>query len=250
MCGVCAAQMDIASVPTDGSGRVLEIGNGWGSFLLYAAAKHPQVTFLGFSNSATQQAHIMLEAAARGLPNASSLKCDINDFCESGLPGPHAATKFDRIFSCECLEHSKDYGTAFEAMAKVLKGSTDAKVFVQILCHREYTYFMNGDDWMGRNFFTGGTIPSTKLFLFFSEHLAVDECWFLPGTLYARTLDAWLAQMHTAQATLTRVFAKHGYANPSYEFQKWRMFYLMSSVSFGFNGGNEWMVAYYTFKKR
>jgi len=28
------------------------------------------------------------------------------------------------------------------------------------------------------------------------------------------------------------------------------MFYLMSSMSFGFGGGNEWMVAYYTFKKR
>jgi hypothetical protein len=32
------------------------------------------------------------------------------------------------------------------------------RVFVQILCHREYTYFMNNDDWMGRNFFTGGTM--------------------------------------------------------------------------------------------
>jgi hypothetical protein len=28
------------------------------------------------------------------------------------------------------------------------------------------------------------------------------------------------------------------------------MFYIMSSVSFGYNGGNEWMVAYYTFTKR
>jgi cyclopropane-fatty-acyl-phospholipid synthase len=242
--------MDIASVPTDGSGRVLEIGNGWGSFLLYAAAKHPQITFLGFSNSATQQEHISRDAEARGLTNVKSLKCDINDFCDHGLPGAHADTKFDRIFSCECLEHSKDYGTAFEAMSKVLKDTADAKVFVQILCHREYTYFMNGDDWMGRNFFTGGTIPSTKLFLFFSDHLVVDDCWFLSGTEYARTLDAWLAQMHNARARLTAVFKAHKYASPRYEFQKWRMFYIMSSVSFGFNGGNEWMVAYYTFKKR
>jgi len=297
-------KMGIATVPTDGSGTVLEVGCGWGSFLLYSAAKHPAVKFVGFSNSATQRAHVAEEASRRRLHNVTVLRLDINDFCEAGslppiasnavaataaaaaaadalkplvavasleadatatatatavsLTGAEAAAarvvpdlselKFDRIFSCECLEHSRDYGKAFEAMSKVLKN--EGKVFVQILCHREYTYFMNSDDWMGRNFFTGGTIPSTKFFLLFTEHLVVDESWYLPGTLYARTLDAWLEAMHAAKAQLTRVFEKNGYKNPAYEFQKWRMFYLMSSVSFGFNGGNEWMVAYYTMSKR
>jgi hypothetical protein len=88
-----------------------------------------------------------------------------------------------------------------------------------------------------------GCSPSTKFFLLFTEHLVVDESWYFPGTLYARTLDAWLASMHSAKEKLTGVFAKHGYKSPAYEFQKWRMFYLMSSVSFGFNGGNEWMVS-------
>ena len=219
----------------------------------------------------------MSEAAKRGLGNVTSLRLDINDFCEHGLPSgagvevvataggggegvggfggraealplDYSALTFDRIFSCECLEHSKNYAKIFEALAKVLKDG--GKVFVQILCHREYTYFMNGDDWMGRNFFTGGTIPSTKLFMFFTEHLVVEDAWYLPGTLYARTLDAWLHAMEAAKGKITAVFARHGYKRPAYEYQKWRMFYLMSSVSFGFNGGNEWMVAYYTFTKR
>ncbi len=42
-----------------------------------------------------------------------------------------------------------------------------ASVFVHILCHREYTYFMNNDDWMGRNFFTGGTMSVATCCLFF-----------------------------------------------------------------------------------
>jgi hypothetical protein len=88
----------------------------------------------------------------------------------------------------------------------------------------------------------GDRSPSTKFFLMFTEHLVVDESWYLPGTLYSRTLDAWLAAMDAAKAKLVAVFANHGYDNPKYEFQKWRMFYIMSSVSFGFNGGNEWMV--------
>jgi cyclopropane-fatty-acyl-phospholipid synthase len=163
--------------------------------------------------------------------------------------GPQGgALLFDRIFSCECLEHSKDYGKAFRAMSEVLKA--DGKVFVQILCHREYTYFMNNDDWMGRNFFTGGTIPSTKLFMFFTEHLVVDESWYIRGTEYSRTLDAWLANLHSNRRALMHVFQKNGYVSPAREIQKWRMFYIMSSVSFGFNKGKEWMVAYYTFSKR
>lgn len=188
-------KMDIASVPRDGTGQILEVGCGWGSFLLYAAAKHPDINFTGFSNSATQIAYISGEAARRGLANVAALRLDINDFCRDGLPGAadsraevteaeakagpesseeessgggggsaarapvdFSALRFDRIFSCECLEHSKNYAKVFEALAAVLKDNPEACVFVQILCHREYTYFMNSDDWMGRNFFTGGTM--------------------------------------------------------------------------------------------
>ena len=168
------SKMGIDEVPADGSGRVLEIGCGWGSFLLYAATKHPRVAFVGFSNSATQIAHIGAEAKARGLANVTALRLDINDFCDaeirpaavfgtsscsnnphtkggkddgrggksadrrqpsppaveggrSGASNPnYSSLKFDRIFSCECLEHSKDYGKAFQAMSEVLKD--DGKV--------------------------------------------------------------------------------------------------------------------------
>ena len=109
---------------------------------------------------------------------------------------------------------------------------------------------MNNDDWMGRNFFTGGTIPSTKLFMFFTKHLVVDDTWYIRGSEYSKTLDAWLNNLHKNRLALENIFRKNGYASPSYELEKWRMFYIMSSVSFGFNKGKEWMVAYYTFSKR
>ena len=290
------SKMRIDEVPADGSGRVLEIGCGWGSFLLYAASKYPALNFVGFSNSSTQIAHILSEADNRGLKNVSALRLDINDFCDAQLRPEHifgptnlrvspmksradstdlglSPSKispaknirgrknglvanggtshnflFDRLFSCECLEHSKDYERAFKAMSEVLKD--DGKVFVQILCHREYTYFMNNDDWMGRNFFTGGTIPSTKLFMFFTKHLVVDDTWYIRGSEYSKTLDAWLNNLHKNRLALKNIFRENGYASPSYELEKWRMFYIMSSVSFGFNKGKEWMVAYFTFSKR
>ena len=126
----------------------------------------------------------------------------------------------------------------------------DGKVFLQILCHREYTYFMNQNDWMGRNFFTGGTIPSTKLFQFFNDHLIIKDTWYLRGTEYGKTLNAWLHELHRKKKTAISIFKESGYQDPNLEFEKWRMFYLMCSESFSYNNGRDWMVAYYLLRKR
>lgn len=238
--------------------QVLEIGNGWGSFLLYSAKKYPAIDFIGFSNSSTQRVYINDTATEMGLKNVSSITLDINDFCDdeqkrkavfTALDASNTQTGkfFDRIFSCECLEHSRNYAKAFRAMSEVLKD--EGKVFVQILCHREYTYFMNKDDWMGRNFFTGGTIPSTKFFSFFNDDLNIEDQWYLPGTEYAITLDAWLEKLKKEKHACLEIFRKNGYANPTLEYEKWRMFYMFCSESFGYNQGREWMVAYYLFGK-
>ena len=108
-------EKSIANMATEGSDpnqermKVLEIGNGWGSFLLYASAKFPSLDFVGFSNSATQIKFIRGEAKNRGLNNVRVLKLDINDFCtpEKRCQIPEFSTnaKFNRIISIECLEH-------------------------------------------------------------------------------------------------------------------------------------------------
>ena len=89
--------------------RILEIGCGWGSFLLYASAKFPSMDFVGFSNSSTQIAYIQREAHQRGLNNLKALKLDINDFCNASKRSRMSEftedKKFDRIISIECLEH-------------------------------------------------------------------------------------------------------------------------------------------------
>ena len=36
---------------------------------------------------------------------------------------------------------------------------------------------------MGRNFFTGGVIPSTKMFYLFTQHLVVERQWVLKVAL-------------------------------------------------------------------
>ena len=89
--------------------RVLEIGCGWGSFILYASAKYPSLDFVGFSNSATQIRFIQEEASRKGLDNLKVMKLDINDFCNEQkrhqIPEFQTNASYDRIISIECLEH-------------------------------------------------------------------------------------------------------------------------------------------------
>jgi cyclopropane fatty-acyl-phospholipid synthase-like methyltransferase len=65
----------------------------------------------------------------------------------------------------------------------------------------------NGDDdWMTRYFFTGGTMPSLDLFLYFQEHLKVQKVAYINGVHYSKCLEAWLALQDKQRAELMPIF--------------------------------------------
>lgn len=59
---------------------------------------------------------------------------------------------------------------------------------------------------MTRNFFTGGTMPSLDLFLYFQDHLRVDKVTYINGMHYSRCLEAWLALQDKHRRELMPVF--------------------------------------------
>jgi cyclopropane-fatty-acyl-phospholipid synthase len=157
--------------------RVLDIGCGWGSFSLYAAEKFPKIQFVCFSNSETQIAFIAARAKEKNLKNLKPVRVDINNLSLDALGETEV---FDRAVSIECLEHSKNYEEIFARLKGML--NPKGRCFFQLLCHREYSYSMRNDSWMGRNFFTGGCIPSTNLFYYFNKNLVVEDQIVIPGT--------------------------------------------------------------------
>ena len=228
--------------------RILDLGCGWGSFALWAAARYRKSTVVGLSNSTGQREYIEGEAATLGLTNLTIRTGNVVDFEFDAADLQHG---FDRIVSIEMFEHMKNYRLLFAKVARWLVD--DGRVFVHVFANRNVAYHFEdreADDWMTRYFFTGGTMPSFDLFKRFADDLRVEKRWWVSGRHYERTANDWLRRMDQAREPILRVFAKtYGAADAAVWFARWRMFYMAVAELFGFEEGAQWGVAHYRFAK-
>ena len=223
--------------------RILDLGCGWGSFSLWAAEQFPNAEILAVSNSKLQKAFIEERAAERGLSNVRVQTADINDFDPGG--------QFDRIVSIEMMEHVRNHRALFERIATWLEPG--GSVFAHIFCHRSHAYtyeYEDASDWMARNFFTGGMMPSESLFHHYQEHLVLKNQWRVDGTHYQKTSDAWLANLDDNRDAVLRVLSD-GYLDEGFRWlHRWRLFFIACSELFAYRDGTEWFVSHYRWEKR
>ncbi|MDP1662248.1 MAG: cyclopropane-fatty-acyl-phospholipid synthase family protein [Phycisphaerales bacterium] len=224
--------------------QILELGCGWGSLTLYMAQRFPNARITAVSNSRQQREFILAEAARRAVPTPTVITADANTF------SPPGGITFDRIVSVEMMEHMKNYQTLLTRIASWLRDD-EARFFVHIFTHTQIAYPFEGDDWIGRYFFTGGTMPSDDLLLHFADDLAIDDHWRVSGHHYAKTARAWLNNLDAARAPALGVLAQnYGPQNAGTWFNRWRTFFIACEELWALDAGSQWIVSHYLFKPR
>ena len=223
--------------------NILELGCGWGSLTFLMAKKFVNSNITAVSNSHDQRQYIENKCKLNNIENIKVITCDMNDF--------HIDDKFDRVVSIEMFEHMRNYKLLLNKIATFLNPS--GKLFVHIFTHNTmvYPYEDNGPgDWMAREFFSGGLMPSHNLLLNFQDDLKIEKQWKLSGSHYSKTSYAWLKKMDINKKIITPIFEEtYGMESSKMWFQRWRIFYLSCAVMFGMNNGSEWGVSHYRFKK-
>ena len=103
---------------------------------------------------------------------------------------------------------------------------------------------------MSKYFFSGGTMPSLDLLIYFQQHLTITNQWWVNGQNYSKTLEAWLRNHDRHRRVVMQTFvATYGQKDALKWFVYWRLFYLACSELFNYNGGEEWGVGHYLFTK-
>jgi cyclopropane-fatty-acyl-phospholipid synthase len=218
---------------------ILDLGCGWGSLSLWMAERYPGARVTAVSNSMNQRLYVQRVATERGLDNVNVITADMNAF------GPRK--RFDRICSVEMFEHMRNWPALFRRVSDWL--TPEGRFFMHVFCHRHacYPYETSGEEnWMARNFFTGGMMPCYDLPRRFPDHLTVEEDWVVSGKHYARTCRDWLRNFDVASEDIILVLeSTYGAEHAGMWLQRWRLFLMACEELFAYRGGTEWHVAHY-----
>jgi cyclopropane-fatty-acyl-phospholipid synthase len=199
--------------------HVLDIGCGWGSFLIYAAERYG-VSGTGITVSKEQAA--LARERAQGLP----IEIRVQDYRE-------VKGSYDHVISLGMVEHVgiKNYRTFMEVAYRVLKDDG----FFLLHTIGSSTSEVTGDPWFEKYIFPNSIVPSIAQLSRASEGLFVMEDWHNFGAYYDPTLMQWYANVERAWPELSGKYSERFH-------RMWRFYLLSSAGMFRSRKGQLWQI--------
>lgn len=200
-----------------GSGKILEVGCGWGGFAERAADRH------GFSVRGVTISNAQYDYAAARLGKKAQI--DLKDY--RLLDGV-----FDHIVSIEMFEAVGEqyWNTYFSKLKSLLNKDGKAMIQTITIADDKFEKYRSGGDVIRNYIFPGGMLPSPSRFRMAAEKAGLHQTdSFHFGLDYARTLEMWLEKFDKERATIKAQGFDDGFI------RMWR-FYLASCIA-GFRTG-------------
>lgn len=171
---------------------VLDIGCGWGSAANYILHKFPNVQVTGLNLSHEQCKYIQDKIK----DVKSHLSSDRFTLIEGDFNQVNFDKKFDKIISLGVFEHIGNLTESFKKISSFLKA--DGKVFIHIISiklpHNIWNPFLDKYIFPRARVWHYDMIPSLNLKATRQPNrdLKTVEHWFINGSNYSKTLQAWL----------------------------------------------------------
>ncbi len=204
----------------DSSGRVLEIGCGWGGFAEKAAQANHDIDCLTISNEQKDFAEKRLKKA--GLNNANIKFQDYRD----------SEGEYDYIASIEMFEAvgMKYWDSYFNTVSNRLKSSGKAVIQTITIKNETFDFYVKNPGFIQLYIFPGGMLPSDERFKNNAKNVGLEVAnSFEFGKCYAKTLMEWLKRFDAKREEIKAM----GFAD---EFiRMWR--YYLSYCYAGFMSG-------------
>ena len=216
--------------------EMLDLGCGWGSLSFWLAERYPALAILAVSNSRLQREFI--EASApRGVTNVEVVTADANVF-DTGAP------LRPRRLGRDVRAHAQLRGAA-RRVASLARAGRQA-LRPRLLPPRASRTVRRGAGWRGSSS-PRALMPSHDLLLELPARSRLERRWAVGGAHYARTAEAWIANMDRAGGRAARgaLGGTTGPAGSGPGSTNWRVFFLACAELWGYRGGREWGVSHY-----
>jgi cyclopropane-fatty-acyl-phospholipid synthase len=210
--------------------RILDIGCGFGSFAAHALRRFPTAQVHGLTLSRTQADYLRARQGEAGHPLSSDRFHLIHDdFNLVAFDRP-----FDRIVSLGVFEHISNPGRALEKIRGFI--TREGRLFLHYIVYRVRpggSDTPRQDHFMDRYVFPGGRIWAYPELAKHASWFRIEREWYMNGSHYRRTLQAWLANYRANIEAVRRA----GGLSPR-QLRLWEFYLRACIATFKVQGGN------------